>query len=241
VKVADRRPKTKTPSNKRETSGRPEAVRIRMLGGFSVSVGSRTIEQNQWRLRKAAALVKVLALAPGHHLHREQAIDLLWPDLGKKADSNARRALDPERGSLYVASHDELLVLCPRGNLWVDVEAFEEAAVGARRARDRAVYRVAIDLYAGELLPEDRYEEWAEGRREELRRLHLALLVELAGFYEERGPYGLAIEALRKAVAEEPTFEEAHAALMRLYALSHQSRAALTQYERLREISATSS
>jgi predicted ATPase/DNA-binding SARP family transcriptional activator len=226
------------------TTERPEAVRVRLLGGFRVSVGSRTIEQNQWRLRKAAALVKVLALAPAHHLQREQAIDLLWPDLGKKAASNnlrqalhaARRALDPERGSLYLASRDESLVLCPRGNLWVDIEAFEEAAVGTRRARDRAVYRAAIDLYAGDLLPEDRYEEWGEARREELRRLHLGLLVELAGLYEERGQYGLAIEALRKAVAEEPTFEEAHSGLMRLYALSHQSRAALTQYGRLREI-----
>ena len=34
---------------------------------------------------------------------------------------------------------------------------------------------------------EDRYEEWAEGRREELRQLYLALLFELAGLYEERG------------------------------------------------------
>jgi hypothetical protein len=36
-----------------------------------------------WRLRKAAGLVKLLALAEGHRLHREQAMDLLWPDLAK--------------------------------------------------------------------------------------------------------------------------------------------------------------
>ena len=53
-------------------------------------------------------------------------------------------------------------MLCPEGQLWVDVEAFEEAAETARRSRDPAAYRAAIELYAGELLPEDRYEEWAE-------------------------------------------------------------------------------
>ena len=64
-----------------------EAVRVWLLGGFRVSVGSRTIEQHRWRLRKVAALVKLLSLAPGHHLHREQAMDLLLPDLEKKAAS----------------------------------------------------------------------------------------------------------------------------------------------------------
>ena len=59
------------------TSQRPEAVRVWLLGGFRVSVGSRTIEDSQWRLRKTAALVKLLALAAGHRLHREQAMDLL--------------------------------------------------------------------------------------------------------------------------------------------------------------------
>jgi hypothetical protein len=42
---------------------RLEALRIRLLGGFSVSIGTRTIEQNEWRLKRAASLVKLLALA----------------------------------------------------------------------------------------------------------------------------------------------------------------------------------
>ena len=111
----------------------PKAVRVWLLGTFRVSVGSRTIEQDQWRLRKAASLVKLLAIAPTHRLHREHVMDLLWPALGKKAASNnlrrvlhfARRTLDPAKGSRYLASKDESLVLCPEGSLWVDVEAFE--------------------------------------------------------------------------------------------------------------------
>ena len=67
---------------------RPESVRVWMLGGFRVSVGSRTVEEGAWRLRKASALVKLLALAPGHHLHRERAMNLLWPDHGRRAAAN---------------------------------------------------------------------------------------------------------------------------------------------------------
>jgi DNA-binding SARP family transcriptional activator len=150
----------------------PEVVRIRLLGGFRLWVGPRLIEDDRWRLRKARSLVKLLALSPDHRLQREEAMDLLWPDSGRKATSNnlrytlhaTRRILDPTVGSRYLASEDGSLVLCPGGSLWVDVQAFEEAAATARRSRDPAAYRAAIELYAGDLLPEDRYEEWAEDR-----------------------------------------------------------------------------
>ena len=50
---------------------KPEAMHVRMLGGFSVSVGSRTIAEDGWRLKKAASMVKLLALEPGRQMHRE--------------------------------------------------------------------------------------------------------------------------------------------------------------------------
>lgn len=169
-------------------------------------------------------------------------MNLLWPDLGRKAASNnfrrvlhaARKVLDSAAGSLYLASQDESLMLCPGGQLRVDAEAFAESAISARRSRDPSAYRAAIELYAGELLPDDRYAEWAENRRGQLRRLYFELLLELTGLYEERGEYGQAAEMLQRALSEEPTNEEAHAGLMRLYALSGRRGEALTQYERLR-------
>lgn len=140
-------------------------------------------------LKKAAGLVKLLALAPNHRVHRERTMDLLWPDLDPKAAANnlrhalhvARRTLEPSTATAsprYLVLGGELLELCPDVTLWVDVEAFERAVESARRARKPAAYGTALDLYAGDLLPEDRYEEWTEARREELRRLYLTSLVE---------------------------------------------------------------
>jgi predicted ATPase/DNA-binding SARP family transcriptional activator/DNA-binding CsgD family transcriptional regulator len=220
-----------------------EAVKVWLLGGFRVSVGSRAITQGAWRLRKAAALVKLLALAPGHRMHREQVMESLWPGSGRRAASGrlrgalhaARRAFDPNVGALYLASEDASLVLYPEGDLWVDVDAFERAAATARHSREPAAYRMALDLYGGDLLPDDRYEAWIEGRHEGLQRLYLALYIELAGLHEESQEHGLAIEVLREATAEQPSFEEAHVGLMRLHALLGRPERSIAQYERLRD------
>src|SRR5829696_7493381 len=226
-----------------EGGNKAEVVRVWLLGGFRVSVGSRTIGEVRWQRRKAAALVKLLALKPSHRMHREHLMDLLWSHLGEQAAANnlhrtlyvARRTLEPDQltTSRCLTLRGEQLVLCPEGDLWVDVEAFEQAAAAARRSRDPAAYRSAIDLYAGELLPEDRYEEWTEERRRRLRETHLSLLLGLARLREEREDHDLAAEALKEMLAEEPTNEEAHVGLMRLYASSGRAGEALRQYVRL--------
>jgi predicted ATPase/DNA-binding SARP family transcriptional activator/DNA-binding CsgD family transcriptional regulator len=222
------------------------AVRIGLLGGFSVTVGDRKIDDSAWRLKKAASLIKLLALAPSHRLHRERAMDLLWPESGKKAASNnlrqtlhvARKILhhDPEIASRLLNVSGEQLLICQEGALWVDIDAFEEAADTTRRSEDPAAHRAAIELYSGELLPEDRYEEWAESRRQELRQRFLTLLVELARLHEDRAAeedLTAAFQAFQRVLAEEPTNEEAHVGIMRLYALSGRSEEALRQYGRL--------
>ncbi|MBA3473287.1 MAG: transcriptional activator domain-containing protein, partial [Rubrobacter sp.] len=59
------------------------------------------VEGDEWRLRKAASLVKLLALAEGHRLHRDRISSLLWPDLDEKpASNNLHRALHYARAAL---------------------------------------------------------------------------------------------------------------------------------------------
>ena len=49
-----------------------------VAGGFSVTVNGEPVP-DRWRLRKAKTLVKLLALAPGHRLHRESS----WTGCGR--------------------------------------------------------------------------------------------------------------------------------------------------------------
>jgi len=84
-------------------------VGITLLGGFAVTVGGMPVDPTEWRRRQAAALVKILALSPRRTLHREQLIDLLWPELTvedaaprlHKAAHYARRALDASTVQRY--------------------------------------------------------------------------------------------------------------------------------------------
>jgi DNA-binding SARP family transcriptional activator len=85
---------------------------------------------------------------------------------------------------------DEVLVLCEDHPLRIDLDEFETAADAARRLGTPDAYRAALDLYTGELLPEDRDEQWAAPRRSATRERHAALLVELAGLHAGPGTSG---------------------------------------------------
>src|ERR1700749_224324 len=60
--------------------GVEDNVSVSLLGGFAASVDGVQVAETAWRLKKARELVKLLALAPGHRLHREQGMDVLWGD-----------------------------------------------------------------------------------------------------------------------------------------------------------------
>ncbi len=169
-------------------------VSLRLLGGFAADVDGVGVPPTAWRLKKARELVKLLALAPGHRLHREQAMDVLWRDRDPAAAANnlhqtvhvARRALHADAIEL----RDEVLSLTAD----VDVDRFELAAAHARRVETPAAYRAALALYGGELLPENRYDDWAEPRRKELATLATALEEESAALGAPR-PFGLPVDA----------------------------------------------
>src|ERR1044071_4008766 len=67
-------------------------IRVTLLGRFAGSVGGGPVAETVGKRRHAAAVVKVLALAPGRRLHREQVIDLVWPgDTIAEAVGHAQR------------------------------------------------------------------------------------------------------------------------------------------------------
>src|SRR5262249_52538698 len=115
--------------------------------------------------------------------------------------------------------------------LALDVARFRSSLAHARRAGSAAEYEAALALYRGELLPEDRYEEWAVGPRRGLQVEFLSGLTELVARLEARGEITAAIDAARRIVDAEPAREEGHALLIRLYALAGRRTDALRQYE----------
>ncbi len=189
-----------------------------LLGRFAVRVDGQPVPAGAWRHKRAAELVKVLALADAHRLHCEQVVHLLWPDLAPDAAAgNLRKAVHFARACLGSATaigrSGEMLELCPEGQVYVDAVSFEAAA--------RAGQIGALEAYQGELLPEDRYAPWAAEPRDRLRALYLQLL-KTAGRWE-------------RVLEVDPADEEAHRALMQRAGDAGDRRAAVRQFERLCE------
>jgi DNA-binding SARP family transcriptional activator/tetratricopeptide (TPR) repeat protein len=202
-------------------------VDVTLLGRFEVAIDGEPVPASSWGRRHPAALVKVLALAPGHKLHREQVIDFLWPDdaldrAGPKLHKAAHYARKTTGRADAIVLRDEMVLLFPGADITVDVDVFYDLARVALRDRDVAAADRALARYCGDLAPEDRYELWAEERREQLRLRHLDLL-RLGGRWSE-------------VVELDPADERAHLELMRHYADAGDRHAALRQFERLDRI-----
>ena len=103
-------------------------------------------------------LVKLLALSAEHRLHREQAMDLLWPELAPKAAANnlhyalhnARRTLGfaTSSASIHLRFQGEQLALCREdsyGSMWKPSDtapspaSAASAETGACRRQRRSV------------------------------------------------------------------------------------------------------
>ncbi len=221
----------------------PAPLDVHLLGGFRVVISGKPMPDAAWRQKRAAAIVKLLALEPTHRLHRDQVTETLWPDIDPDAAGNnlrvflhyARRALEAAGAppGTFLDRDGEDLLLGPSDLVRVDVDLFEAAVDRAWRAPEPAACQAALDRYQSDLLPEDPYEDWVAGRRATLRTSYLTLLSRLAQLHEQRAELGQAIGALQRLLAADPLDEAVHATLIRLLALTGRQRQALQQYDNL--------
>src|SRR5215467_3934334 len=114
-------------------------IQIMVLGDFRVVIDDREILAAEWRRGASAALVKLLALAAGHRLHREQAMEALWPETPPESSSaNLRKAVHFARRTLgdhdAIGFDNDIVSLGPEGDVVVDSEVFETEAKGALRS-----------------------------------------------------------------------------------------------------------
>ena len=193
-------------------SGSPP-VSIRLLGAFELRVDGRPVDTSVVRPR-ARAVLHLLCLNAGAAVHHETIEAAMWPDADREASSRnlhvaiaaLRRVLEPgaTRGSYQLLRRegDAYRLALPDGAT-VDLLRFDAALEAARRAReqgddDRAQrsYAEALDVYDGELLPEDGPAEWVADRREQARLGAVEAAQRLAEYYLSRGdPEGAARSA----------------------------------------------
>ena len=219
------------------------ALRIFLLGAFRVEVDGRSVSEERWLRRSAKQLVKLLCLRPGHQLHREQLMESLWPEATPEAASNnlnkvvymARRTLEPRLASgtrsRFVHRDSDHVVLRAPGGLWIDVDVFEEHAGQALKRGSKEDCEAALMYYQGDLLDEDRYDEWLDSRRARLLTLHLEITLKLADIYQKEGRLQQCTTLLERVVENDPVNEDVHRRLMQLHASAGNRHRALSQFE----------
>jgi DNA-binding SARP family transcriptional activator/pimeloyl-ACP methyl ester carboxylesterase len=201
-------------------------VNVRLLGEFALDIDGRHVPASAFPRRSAAALVKLLALAPSRRLHREQVMDALWPELPPQDAANHlhKAAHYARRGTGVPGSvllRNEIVALFPGAEVAVDAVEFEAAAAAAI-SDDVHAADSALAAYPGGLLPEDPYESWAAQPRQRLEVLHRELLRRAARWSE--------------LVALEPTDEQAHLGLAQSMLARGDRAGALRQIDTIEQI-----
>jgi len=232
------------------------SLRIQTLGMFRVWLNDSLLPDLIWKREKAQRLFQFLItvrLNDNHQvLPKERIVAELWPTLDEeRADRDFKvalnalnDALEPDRSSRSLSSfiirHRLSYGLDPEADIHIDASEFRQVLKTASRLEhddvDAAidVYRKAIDLYAGDYLPDALYEDWASLERERLQTLYLSGAMRLAALLLSREGYQESIHLCQSVLAIDRYWEEAY----RLMMIGHVKRGnrplALRVYEQCR-------
>jgi TolB-like protein/two-component SAPR family response regulator/Tfp pilus assembly protein PilF len=236
-------------SAQKKTKSCIPTLEIRLLGRFEVLRDGKLIPEEAWGRRKTKTLLKVLLTDPGRVFTQDQLIDALFDgeNVNKALEnlygrvSQLRRALEPDlkRGvdSAFIIrggqGYSFNLTAC--GDL--DTEAFRQGLDDSELLAEEKDWTAAVErfeeavtLYRGEFLAEDRYEDWAEETRTQLRQQYIDAMTQLAEFYERLGRLRQAISYCQRVLALEPHRESVIQRLMEYQTQAGQRDVALDTY-----------
>ena len=189
----------------------PGEWEVSVLGGFAVRHRGKDVALPP---SLASQAVKIVALQP--RVTVDELIEHLWksaePGVGQRRLRNVLWRIRSACGGLLVREGN-FLRLAP--GAVTDLSRFrelaDEALVGPTAGTPAAaeLARSALELYRGELLPGDRYEDWAASVRESAARVHRRLLDLLVEDALSGGRQSEALAILER-LAEVDPFDERH-------------------------------
>jgi DNA-binding SARP family transcriptional activator len=211
---------------RRQAHGDRDRLEVHCLGGFRFHAGGHAVDLAQVR-PSALTVLRILAVNAGAPVHREQLVELLWPDRSAEAAvhnlhvavSSLRRCLEsaaPGRGRALLSRCGDAYVFAPDLEPVTDIQLLERTLQGALQAAaagdqegQLSALRAALELYAGDVLPGDGPAEWVVDVRERLRRRAARAAGELAAVELGRGNVAAAVAPAIRSVELDPWNDEA--------------------------------
>jgi predicted ATPase/DNA-binding SARP family transcriptional activator len=229
-------------------------LKLSFLGTFWAQINETNIKE--FESSKVRALLAYLMLESDRPHSREHLAGLFWADYDEsRAGKSLRQALSNLRKSiqdndannpLLAINAESIRAVANHPQLWLDTIIFENLVTKCEKHPHRkletctscaARLEQAAELYRGELLTSfflkesDSFQNWLVTRREYFHQKIIAVLENLAAYYERRYENKKAISHARRLVSLDEWREESHALLMRLLASDSQRSAALKQYK----------
>ena len=192
-------------------------------------------------------LLAYLVLNSDRRHARDTLAGLFWgdhPDERARACLNTalwrlRAVLEPAgtlRGTYLQTSHGGEIGFNRDSDHWVDVDTFERQLTSALPQapedlsdRDAARLADALKLYTGDLL-HGCFDDWALRERDRLEGLYVDGLEHVMRYHQAHGDLEASGVYARRVLDLEPTREEVHRALMRVYAAEGRRDRAVKQY-----------
>ena len=221
---------------------------VRMFAGLEVSVGGRSVRERDWKKRKARLLFVMLMIRNGHDVAREQLFESLWPGMDiERAKSNlyvtwslVKSVLmsDAEKGTKcpYIESVGGVCHAMPQ-MVRTDVGDFEKAVVRSREAERAGDIREALrhyqligDLYRGDLLPADCYDDWFSELREHYRIEFINAMRRASDLLMSVDDPATALIFIRRAIRCDQNREDLYQAALRCQIAAGQRTSAIDTY-----------
>lgn len=226
-------------------------LRVRFFGSFELSRdGGETLHPS--RAIRAVSVLKYLLAHRPRPVSQDYLMGWLWPESDLK---RARWSLNSTiyalrkllRGGASPSNHvifeEGCYRLCPDVLVSSDVEEFddryEHGLLFEKEGQKReavARYEQAVELYRGDYLAEDLYEDWTMIERERLVDAYVDMLDRLADYYAETGRVREATRSRHRILEKDPCHEHSHRRLMEYYVRLGLRGRALHQYQLCRRI-----
>ncbi len=196
-----------------------EKLTVRTFGGLSIYYQGAPISI-MWESQKARLLFCYLLITNDQWVHRDKFIEMLWPGCSGNAGSNnfkttlsrLRKSFSGPRTINPVMTQGEAVRINIH-DIDVDASQFRLNAVTGIRQLSRGdskaakeCLEAALDLYTGEFLPEEPFNDFIIGARNELAELHASVLRYLEKIYQQEGNEETleAFHLLNKSVVTNP-------------------------------------
>jgi DNA-binding SARP family transcriptional activator len=225
-----------------------DVCRVKLFGGMEVVTADGPVPSKAWRKRKARLLFAMLAVRRGGDVPTDQILDYLWPEFSEDRALNnmyvvwsaMKHALSPSlhRGEPcpYV---ERVGTVCHsmRANVTTDLDQFEDRLAEGRKADHEgdvvaavAAYREVMEVYRGELLPGDAYDDWFRPARDRCKHEYSDAALRLASLLEAGGDSPEALQVLRQALVHDPWREDLYQAVLKRQISEGQRSAAIETY-----------